>query len=434
MRILIITSYYHPVQTPNVYRWSAIAQQWTSQGHEVHILCTQRIGIPNYTQEKGVYVHRVGHNTLMDWLYNLLNIQNRRAEAGSTVSRKGNTLKKVLEWVIDWTWRSIYWPDGNCLWYRPATRYLRKAKHPQWDGIVSVGLPFTAHLIGWKAKNLFPETTWLVDIEDPFCYSKAFFVNNFFLYQRLNEKVERQLFRDADQISVTVEAARQKYIQLFPEFASKIQITPPLFSSTSTTFAPKTQPTSRSKIAIGYFGAFYNNIRTPKAFLELLRCVQSIEPNFLEQYHFHFFGRLEREAIDFFNQYPELDPFISLHGLIPRQDAEQKMWEMDFLLNISNKTTYHLPSKSADYLMTGKPIINICYEEQDTFKEFFKTYPLIIHLNLKNDKVTESPAKRFVHFLKHFKNHSVENQIIKKMSTPYQLDVISAKYLQYLTK
>lgn len=431
MRILIITSYYHPVQTPNVYRWSSIAEYWAREGHEVHLLCSQRKGFLKEDLIRGVKVHRAGHNTLMDLVYHFRNKNNRRSEANQQASRPSKK-KRWLEKIIDWTWRALYWPDGSIVWYWPAKRKLKRLlKQYSFDAIISVGLPFTAHLIVWSAKKNTPQIKWLVDIEDPFCYSKEFFVNNFFLYESLNKRVERKLLNSAHAISLTVEAARQRYLKLFPELEDKMFVTPPVFDLNLEAKRPKIKAASKRKKII-YFGAFYDHIRTPLALLNLLQSIQIDTPQFLDDYEFHFYGRTDQEAQDYFEAFPQLKPSIHLHGLISRQEVESRMLSADFLINISNKTTYHLPSKSADYLMSGKPIINICYDEMDTFKAFFDGYPAILNLNLRLDEHNIEDILAFQSFLKNPPLKQVSPAVIQQLGAPYHLSIIANQYLQLI--
>ena len=431
MRILIITSYYHPVQTPNVYRWSSIAEYWVKEGHEVHLLCSQRKEFPKENLIKGVNVHRTGHNTLMDLVYHFSNKNNRRSEANQQQSSP-SIIKRWLEKIVDWTWRALYWPDGSIVWYWPAKRRLKSLlKQYSFDAIISVGLPFTAHLIAWSAKRNYPEIKWLVDIEDPFCYSKEFFVNNFFLYKSLNKRIERKLLNDANTISLTVEAARQRYLYIFPELKDKMFVTPPVFDLKLQEKKSKTLPESSQKKII-YFGAFYDKIRTPLALLNLLQTIQRDDPTFLNSYEFHFYGRIDQEAQEYFEAFPTLKPKVHLHGLVSRQEVENLMLSADFLINISNKTTYHLPSKSADYLMSGKPIINVCYDDMDTFKAFFSEYPSILNLKFQHDEHTQEEVVAFKSFLNNPPLKRVPYAVIQELGKPYQLSIIANQYLQLI--
>lgn len=158
MRILLLLVQYYPVRNPNVYRWSAIAEYWVGQGHEVHVLCTKRAGEPNEDIKNNILVnilvHRVGHATLLDWAYNLLGAKKRRGEVHSNTPKKLGLLRQMLEKIVDLTWRNFYWPDGSCLWYFPGKkRVLQLQKEYNYDAIISVSLPFTANLIAMAVKK-----------------------------------------------------------------------------------------------------------------------------------------------------------------------------------------------------------------------------------------------------------------------------------------
>jgi len=38
-KILIICHDYLPLETPNSFRWSSIAEYWVQQGHDVYVVC-----------------------------------------------------------------------------------------------------------------------------------------------------------------------------------------------------------------------------------------------------------------------------------------------------------------------------------------------------------------------------------------------------------
>lgn len=434
MRILIITAQYHPAQTPNVYRWSAIAERWVGQGHSVHLLCTRRSDIPRKTSINGVEVYRTGHNTLLDWAFHFIGKKQGRGVAGGQKTEGYSLGRKVLEWLVDHSWRSLYWPDGSCLWYFPGKRLAKQLFQQQpYDAVVSVGLPFTAHLIAASLKQQFPGIRWLMDVEDPFSISEAFFVNNLRLYRRLNFKVEHRLLQLADVVSFTVDAARKEYLKAFPEVTTPFVVNPPVFdlnfSNSSKSLDHIFTP---GFIHLTYFGAFYQKVRTPDAFLHLLRQTLQQYPELKVKLQVHFFGELSGPFAQTFSAFSDLNPCIRLHGLVPRETVARAMQSTDLLLHISNTTTYHLPSKSADYLMSGKPIVNIYYDDADTFKAFLKAYPLALHLQLDQLPTRESQVTAFLSFLQEMPGEQVKQEVIARMGANYQLPQIADAYLRML--
>lgn len=432
MRILIITAQYYPSLTPNVYRWGAIAEYWAKEGHEVHILCTRHSAVPDDQQRKGVWVHRAGQNSLLDWIYNLMGQQQRRTQVGSKGGNAGR-LRRGMEWLVDHTWRNLYWPDGRCLWYRPGRRRaLELVQAYNIEAVVSVGLPFTAHRIAQAAKHRFPNLRWLMDIEDPFSIATADSrINNTFLYAGLNRRAEQYALQQADAVSVTVAAARSAYAAAFPAIAGKLVVVPPVFSLPDKPKAsfPFTPPDSWH---LAYFGAFYHHIRTPDALLALLAATLDTHPEVMARLRVHFFGEIHPAFRPAFARYPELAPYLQQHGLVSRDTVAAAMQSVDGLINIGNRTTYHLPSKSVDYLMSGKPILNICYAEQDTFREFLSTYPLILHLQMEAEEVSPKQVAAFVHFVEDQLGREAPAAHCRELAEPYMLDRIAERFLDLL--
>lgn len=380
MRILLLTTQYHPAANPNVFRWAAIAGHWVAAGHEVHLLCSEHSQRPNEETIQGVQVHRAGQATLMDWAYNLLKTKHRRSEPGTGAGRAGWG-RSVLETLLNLTWRKLYWPDGSCLWYLPARRRaMQLLQQHDFEALISVGTPFTCHWVARACKKRFPKLRWLMDIEDPFSIAEEFPNNNFALYRRLNHRAEALVFRSADAVAVTNPAVLRRYVAVFQEDAHKMSVIPPLYDPAvpSDYSLPPRLP---GEIRLGYFGSFYHKIRTPQRFLEMLEIAVGQSGGALSQsLSVHFFGYLEPEFTAMFERFHSLSPHIRLHGLLSREDAAAAMQQMDALLHIGNSTDYHLPSKAPEYLFSGLPVVNVAACVSDTFKEFAGVRAALLHI------------------------------------------------------
>ncbi|MDX1942364.1 MAG: glycosyltransferase [Saprospiraceae bacterium] len=432
MRILIILAQYYPMLNPNVYRWSAIAEYWVAEGHEVHVLCTKRGGTENNSTINGVQVHRAGYATLLDWAYNLLGTRRRRAEISDLKMQKQSLFRQILEWLVDHTWRMFYWPDGSCLWYFSGKRRaLQLQTLYYFDIIISISLPFTANLIASAVKKQFPDIKWVMDIEDPFAFSEEFWVNNFILYRKKNFWAEAQLLRLADAVSVTVYSAKKAYLQHFSELnlKEKIKVIPPLINSFQNIGHPLLGFFSKNQIHLAYFGTFYDKVRMPDTFLLLLQQIFIQFPDLKPQLLMHFFGEIPAKAQAVFNEFIDLKENLLFHGLVGRQTVAAAIQQADFLVNIGNITNYHLPSKSAEYLSSGKPIINICQDSKDTFQNFMQEYPLICNISTYNQNWSEL-AKQMVTFIKENHNESVPVSLIRQLVQPYTISAVAGAYLK----
>jgi len=436
VRILLITPYYFPYINPRAHRWTSIAEEWAKNGHEIHVICSKRNDLPNLSQHNNVTIHRTGYNSLKEVFYNLFKSKKRRGEAQTSQSKtlKRSRLMTFMVWFNEVFWKKFYFPDDACVWYFPARKkaiYLLNKY--EFNAFVSVSLPFSAHLVGLYCKKQFPKIHWLVDVGDPFSLQFNHPLNNHFLYKNLNVRLEKKVFEKADSISVTTDGTKKLYEQYFQNFENKIHVIPPLLKLNSNEKLPFDLSLDSSKIHIGYFGSFFKNVREPDIFLELLKKTFELNLDLKNKLVIHFFGDITEYFLMIFERYSVIEKNIKLHGLIPREAISDVMSQMNFLLNISNQSNFQIPSKSVDYMASGKPIINICSIEDDLFKQFFEEYDLIENILLTEKNISKETVKSFKNFIEKNNGQVTDNESLKKGITPFLTPQIAQKYLDIFT-
>ena len=425
MRILLLLTHYHPVMNPNVFRWSAIAAHWVQEGHEMHVVCATHPQRPEVEKMAGVVVHRTGFATLMDWLYHRLPSRARRHEAGTT-SRPPSALRQLLEWLMDKSWRKVYWPDGSMMWMWAARRKaLALLGKCPFDVLISVGTPFSAHWAALACKQAHPSLRWLMDIEDPFCFAREFPSNNFGLYADKNYRAEKRVFALADKVALTNLAAKRRYLELFPGAAEKMEVIPPMANLSEPEAIGKPE-LEKNVLHLGYFGSFYRNVRHPRRFLELLSCAMRLQPAWRQKLKVHFFGYVEPEFFGEFQEFPELSAMHEFHGMVSRSEAAAAMQSMDWLLHLGNTTPYHLPSKSVEYLCSGKPVLNIAASTEDSFREFAGDYPGLLHIYLPEGIAPNAEAQRMLDAF------SEEVPLSPFDARPYTCEAIAGAYMRLI--
>lgn len=374
MRILIICYSYFPELTPRAFRWSAIAEWMVAHGHEVEIICSRNADLEELQVVNGVSVHRVGANTreiLKRWLGRESATTAATSRASGSVSssvrgRFGNMLKAIYGHTL----RRVLWPDFAGFWYfaarKAASNLLAKKRY---DVVVSVSLPFTGHLVGLALKRRHG-VRWVVDIGDPFSFMSETPVNNHRLFRRLNFRAESNVLQNADAVSVTTEGTRSKYLQCFPDLTGdKISVIPPLFVAPADVGRLAPFFIGPPRIRLVFAGTLYSQIRNPAALLELFNSLLSTSIG--EQLELHFLGVIN-DCEPYFQKYRELiGSKIFLHGLVPRVSAVRAMMDATVLVNLGNSTAYQLPSKVVEYVMLGKPVLNITKLAADSSRIFF---------------------------------------------------------------
>ncbi len=396
MNILLIISPYLPAQTPNTIRWTALIREFTNKGHKLYVLTTKLAGEENVSIDKNISTYRTGHHTLLDAFYNFTGKTERRNI--SSEKRRGNSgmFRRVLEKIVDNTWRRLYWPDGSVLFFKPGKKLARKLiKENEITHVISVGLPYTNHLIAQSLKKENKELIWLMDIQDPFSYSDIFRINNRALYKSKNLKSEESCFQLANKVVVTNQNAKTAYERLFDCSVGKTSVIPPIFAEIA--YSQKTI-NEDEKIRIAFMGNFYENVRSPEAFLDFLSRIDLEDPAILSNYQFHFFGDHGHFVEQVFKRYPMLNDLVYLESYKARSELFEMVSRFDLLINFGNKTNYHLPSKLVDFLFLQKPVINISLLKDDLSNRFLKGRVELMTINLSETDYNEN-RNNFLDFI-----------------------------------
>ena len=432
MNILIIISQYHPAQTPNTLRWQPLISAMQAAGHQVSVLTTKRRGWPLSETVDGLAIYRAGYNSLLDRLYDLLNRQARRNETNTGGSNRPGLFTSIIQRLVDKTWRRTYWPDGSRLFLKPGIKKGKDLlKSHNIERVISVGLPFTSHLIGQSLKEAQPDLHWHMDIQDPFCYSKEFWVNNFEKYSDRNMKAEKEAFESADSISVTNAVAKKRYVELFPSQANKIAVVPPLFSKPIVDEDNKDayydMQLYADKTHLTYAGSFYTGVRSIEPFLKFLNFLFENDPQLFDEIQFHFLGQLDARTMETINAYPKIRRWFVLHGFKNRNQTMAALLQTDLVMNFGNSTDYHLPSKVVDYFYLNKPLINFISTEKDSTQAFFLDKSLsILNLNLSESKL-EGARNDFISYINSAKASEVK--VSKENVTDYTPEKLVTAYL-----
>lgn len=431
-KFLIVTYFYAPNISARAFRWSALAEQWAAQGHQVDVVCGWEPGLAHEETLRGVRVHRVNF-MLTEKLRGSLKTVDTRGKSQSSESVRplnGAWVKgkvaAIARWAFHNVYKKLYWPDGGFLWRGPALqRALTLAADEQHETLISVSPHFTAHLVGVAIHRRFPQMRWLVDIGDPFSFLDVESHNNRLLYGVLNSRVERNIFHQADIISVTTQPTRDTYARLFPESASKTHIIPPMLSIPEVSENGQRIFPQDDKIRLVFVGVLYTSIRPPDFLLKLFGTLQT--SLLAERLELHFFGDARQVYVAFQPYNDLLNRKIFLHGTVSRDQVTQAMYEANVLVNIGNKTFYQLPSKVVEYAHTGKPILNIAQIKNDSSAAFFETYPAAITLCDENEQEFAQEVNRLYNFLDKLPP-PVSLETIRQFLAPFRLESVAAAY------
>lgn len=245
------------------------------------------------------------------------------------------------------------------------------------DVIFSVGAPMAAHVAAKSFRKDHPQVRWVTYTVDSYAAqnpgsTKALAFESTVLGASDHVLLSEEIFENSP--------------KLYEAFAEKCDPLPYLMPPTPTADS-STRYLPEDKCNLVYAGRFYKDLRHPEYLLQLAmemddNCVlhlycQSDCDNLIDDYVKRSGGKILRHKP------------VSV-------DTIQKIYaEADVLVSVGNNTPEFKPSKTFEYIASGKPILNIHYEGlQD---EVLEQYPLVLQLG-REVPVSQS-AKKFREFL-----------------------------------
>ncbi len=163
------------------------------------------------------------------------------------------------------------------------------------------------------------------------------------------------------------------------------------------------RPREDGKIRLLFCGWLYSDIRSPKYFLDILSRLD-------ERFVVTFMGR-ECETLTERFEISTKAELITLPQQ-PYEAALQAMADADFLVNIGNSVPVHMPSKTLEYINTGKPIVNFYKLENCPTLFYTKRYPLCLNLS-EQDADLDAAAARFIDFCQAQTGKTVDHDYIE---------------------
>jgi hypothetical protein len=95
------------------------------------------------------------------------------------------------------------------------------------------------------------------------------------------------------------------------------------------------------------------------------------------------------------------------------EDLMQFIADADILINLGNSIPVHLPSKTLEYINTGKPIVNFYKLDDCPTLQYTCRYPLCLNLDEKKTDVCAA-AEEFISFCLENKGKSLEQAWVQQ--------------------
>ena len=330
-KILIISAYFYPQNTPRAFRTTELVKEFARQGHQVTVYISKnKKEHIEFENDHGIIIKDLGEQS-----YKEVDIK-----SGGKYSI---LFKRAIRRGLD-----LFFHYPNIEWMFKVKKALQNEKG--YDLLITIAVP---HSIHWGAalarnKNNQIAKSWVADCGDPFMGSTTDTFKPPFYFKY----IEKYWNNKCDYISVPFKGAVGGY---YNKFHKKIKIIPQGFNFDEVTINPKDYKVNKIP-TFAYAGGFIPGARDPKEFIEYLL---SLDIDF----KFIVYAKTLNLIQSFADRAKEK---IEIKDYIPREELIQELSKMDFIVNFNNGISTQLPSKLIDYYLTKRPVLSINSFDFDT--------------------------------------------------------------------
>lgn len=372
MRILIISTFFPPLNSIASLRPYSWAKYWTQAGHDVTVLTTEKphlsvnLNLPNngfkiidipgphFLQTlKKDYQTTVTATTLKT---SESHQPNRHQSIEYKIKQK---LAQGFNFIRQKTgiFSSCRMPDFADFWIRPAIKAARKEK--PWDLIVSTAGPYAVHIVAASLKKSGHAKSWIADYRDT--WSNSCVYPGLFPFNFIEKILEKRLLRHADAITTVSEP----YASLFASQYKNKKV-----ATIENGFDPcdleNIDPgpifPNDNKLRIVHTGTIYSR-RNPVPLFEAIALMKQkpAAKTLLDKLEVLFVGPNQAEVPSLIQKYGVGD-YVKLCGFVSRQDALRMQRDAHHLIFLpwnDPASDGVLTGKLFEYLYSRTPIMAI---------------------------------------------------------------------------
>jgi glycosyltransferase involved in cell wall biosynthesis len=279
---------------------------------------------------------------------------------------------------------ALAWPDPHFeaipSFVREAVRSMREDAA---DVVMTVGYPFSMHLVGLYLKKRFPRVVWFSDYGDPWSGSPVSELPRPIWRKWLDQRFESWMLRRCDAVVVTTAKTKELYASLFPHCADRLHVIPMGYDPDQfRRVAALVRPADAvGRVWLVHTGRVYGKARNPLPLIEAVEALARGAPDLAERLQIVLVGELEQHYAERIESSTAAQSF----RVIPWVTSDESIAWMkaaDSLLLFGNRGGVQIPGKVYQYLGAGdKPIVLLQDDKDDPVIDILREHPgaQIIH-------------------------------------------------------
>ncbi len=365
MRILIVTSFFPPLNSIASHRPYSWAKYWSQAGHDVTVLTPQKVRDPQTDLEADLTGFTTIEAPLFPWIRNLKQSL-RHAQGAGTFSLPTKSLacksffKKALGFVREryGVLDSTHMPDVSDLWVSPALAAL--SGHKAWDIVISTAPPFSIHRLACRIKKKGLAKRWIMDYRDLIVGSPV--TKGLFPFTALERWLERRYINFADAVTTVSDGLANSLQERYPR--ARVNVVANGYEPRDIE-ALSNEPAypDDQLFRMVYLGNIYSKKRDPKPLFQAI-CQISQDPFYsllLSKLQVWFYGPEMGDVPSLIREF-KVEQWVKLGGAVRRTDALRIQRDANALLFLSwsdPEVDGIVTGKLFEYLAAGTPVVAI---------------------------------------------------------------------------
>ena len=366
-RILFVGYYLPPLEGSHSNRLRNFINYLDEFGWKVDVLTSSPPlsfshcdNTPSSRFRESVMVFRTSHGFLNKTYYNLLQTGDRKTRHVFTSDNKitaRNFFPHLLE-IFGPIATAVMVPDSTFEWYAFGVyQGLKLTKKYKYDLLISSALPATSHFIAYTIKKR-RGLPWVADYGDPWVFNPSF--NPKRIKFGTEYKIEQNILRTADAITVTTEETKQNYIKHYPSLIKEKVTVIPMGADYDMFIGAQIEKSEKFRIL--YAGTIYKTqnigpfLDAVKLFYKKQKLENSIE--------ILFAGNIMDETVRLVES-KQLQNKIQLIGFLPQDKIPSLLMNADILLLFGAQGGLQVPSKLFEYIAARRPILCVKGSKKD---------------------------------------------------------------------
>lgn len=355
MRILIIATFFPPLNSIASLRPYSWAKCWSLAGHDVTVLTMQKP--PHPTTD--LHLPNTGFQVVEVPLPRFLQALKKDYQETRQAGQKTSLIKRGLIRIYDYLrykrglFHSCRMPDFADFWIGRAGKVAEELG--PWDLVVSTAGPYAVHIIAEKLKKRGMAKRWIADYRDN--WSDNHIYPGLFPFSWIESILEKKLMRSADAITATSAPFAAK-MQSRYDCKARVQVIENGFDPDDfASLPPASIFPNDGKFRIVYTGTIYPGKQDPSSFFQ---AVSELSQE-LDQLEILFVGHQLEHLSDLIRHFG-IERHVRILGFVSREEALRMQRDAHLLLfivwkDLAERGVYS--GKIYEYLFSGTRIMAI---------------------------------------------------------------------------